>query len=572
MVSEIKKIKNYKIFIKYIKPCKLRFIFLYLATILSNVADLFPIYFLGKIINYVTEGKFDGIVKIICFLFIIFMINSFFSIIETYLTKWLIFRINQDIKADIYKKSIELSIIDFNTLGSGHIISLIEGDSETISNFFVVKIVEVVIAIIKSIVSLFFLLYLSIPLTIIAIISFPIGFLGYVICGKKINIKTSLLRQLGDELYSFLNNSLDGIKDVKAYTMEQIMYKKFKNYIKRYRELNMEIAVLDIIVGFLNLFISSLTEWIIIGYGTWLIIYNKFTIGSYVAFNGFLATFFDGIKSILNINLVYQTVIASIDRISNFFDISIDHSNRSLMISKINGRILFDKVHFTYPNTNKKILSDFTATFEPKSLSVIVGLNGAGKSTLFSLIEQFYLPNNGNIYIDNNNIRNIDLDNLRKNISIVHQRPVMINGTIKENLLYGDINATIEKINQVCEKVDLAKFIEELPDRFDTILEELSGGQMKRIAIARALIKDPKILLMDEITSDLDGKNENEIMCLLDELSKEKTIIIISHRITSITNVPNIYVLDNGHIVDSGDHESLLKRCPIYSVLINNQS
>lgn len=130
----------------------------------------------------------------------------------------------------------------------------------------------------------------------------------------------------------------------------------------------------------------------------------------------------------------------------------------------------------------------------------------------------------------------------------------------------------IEKINQVCEKVDLAKFIEELPDRFDTILEELSGGQMKRIAIARALIKDPKILLMDEITSDLDGKNENEIMCLLDELSKEKTIIIISHRITSITNVPNIYVLDNGHIVDSGDHESLLKRCPIYSVLINNQS
>ena len=215
------------------------------------------------------------------------------------------------------------------------------------------------------------------------------------------------------------------------------------------------------------------------------------------------------------------------------------------------------------------MLDDFCATFKRKEISVIVGTNGIGKSTVLLLIEQFYKPQDGKILIGKYDLEKIDLECLRKNIGMVKQHPMILAGTLRENLEYGNENVDEVILNKVCEQVGLIDFVNKLPYGYDTRLGEISGGQQQRIAIARVLVKNPSILLLDEITSDLDGKSENEIINLLKKLAQNKTVILISHRVNAIVDISNIYVMDQGKIIEHGNHEELLKKSLLYSLLVN---
>lgn len=556
---------------KYMVPNIKKILVLYITVVLSHILSLLPIYYMGKIINYVTDKNFQRILYTIIILCIIFLINAIFSIAETYLTNWLNNEITKTIKDDIYCKATNINIIDFQNLSVGHIISLIEGDASMISEFFVTKFIGIIVSIITLFVSMGFLFKLSTSLTVIALISFPLGFLGSLLFATRINKKSEILRKVSDDNYNFLNKTLSGIKEVKAYVIEQNMWSKFKIFTEEIKKNSMKICVLEIISGMFNTIISSISEWIIIGYGTWRIIKNTFSIGSYVAFNGYLNLLFSSVKELLNVNIMFKSIDISFERIFCFLNMKDEKSSRMKKMVDFNNDIIFAKVSFTYSNNSEYILNELSTKFRKKTMSVIVGKNGAGKSTLLALIEQFYKPIGGNIYIGNTNLGDIDLNFLRNNISMVQQHPMILEGTLKENLLYGNKVINDEYLDKVCIKVGLKKWISTLKDGYNTYIGEISGGQQQRIAIARALIKDAPILLLDEITSDLDGETENEIIKLLNELSKEKTIILISHRLNAIMNIPNIYVMEYGKIVAQGSHEYLLKNSLLYNVLVSGK-
>ena len=560
-----------KLLKKYINPYKNKFVILYTITMLSNIVGLLPIYFMGNIINYVTTKSFDKILYTISLLCILFLGNSLLSIGETYLASWLNNEITKRIKDDIYSKATDIAITDFQQISSGHIISLIEGDAIKIADFFVSKIIGVLVATVTLIVSLFFLFKLSFSLTLIAVVSFPIGFIGNMLCGKRINKRTEILRKVSDENYTFLNKTFNGIKEVKSYVIEQRMIKKFKNYTEQIQKNNMKVTVLEILSGMFNIVVSSIADWLIIGFGTWKIITGTFSIGSYVSFNGYSGSMFSAIQELLNINVTFRTIEISLDRISLFLNISSENNNRSKKVEILDGDIVFENVCFSYDADMQTVLQNFSAVFKKNSMSVIVGINGIGKSTVLSLIEQFYQPQEGKILIGKYNLRDLDLDYLRKNIGMVQQHPMILSGTLRENLEYGNKNVDDKILNKVCEEVGLSEFVSNLQYGYDTQLDEVSGGQQQRIAIARVLVKDPSILLLDEITSDLDGKSEREIITLLKKLAQNKTIILISHRVNAIVEISNIYVMDQGRIIEHGNHKELLEKCLLYSLLVNGK-
>lgn len=560
-----------KLFKKYIKPYKGKFAILYTITMLSNILGLLPIYFMGNIINYVVMKSFDKILYTIGILCTLFLGNSILSIGETYLAGWLNNEITKKIKDDIYSKATDISITNFQKISSGHIISLIEGDSVKIADFFVSKIIGVLVAAVTLVVSLFFLFKLSFSLTFIAIVSFPIGFIGNLLCGKKINKETEALRKLSDENYTFLNKTFSGIKEVKSYVIERKMIEKFKKYTYRIQERNMKVTILEIFSGMFSVLVSSIADWLIIGYGTWKIIAGTFSIGSYVAFNGYSGSMFGAIRELLNINVTFRTIEISLDRISLFLETPSEKNNRQGNIEPLDGDIVFENVSFSYNTDSQTVLNDFNATFKKNELSVIVGTNGIGKSTVLSLIEQFYQPQEGKILIGRSDLKEMGLECLRKNIGMVQQHPMILTGTLRENLEYGNENINVEILDKVCAAVGLTNFVNSLPYGYDTQLGEISGGQKQRIAIARVLVKNPSILLLDEITSDLDGKSEKEIIAMLKQLSREKTVILISHRANAIVGIANIYVMDQGRIIEQGQHKELLKKCRLYSALVNDK-
>lgn len=370
--------------------------------------------------------------------------------------------------------------------------------------------------------------------------------------------------------YSFLNKSLDGLKEVKAYVMEKRMSDKFFEYNKNIKEINIKISILQIIAGMLNKCISSLSDWLIIGYGTWLIINEKFTIGSYVAFNGYIGKFFGAASNLLNFSLIYQNFIVSFDRINNFLNLKNETLQFGLENFETNGDINFKNVSFKYSNKEEYILFDLCLKFKKNTISAVVGFNGCGKSTLLYLLERFYLIEKGEITVNDVNINEINLEHLRNSIGVVQQRPILIEDTLRENLVNGrDVSQSI--IDLVCEEVGLKDFVNSLEKGYDSKIDNISGGELLKIAIARVLIKNPSILLLDEITSDLDGKSEQKIISLLNRLSENKTIILISHRLTSIINIPNIYVLNKGNVIGQGSHEQLIESCSLYKTLVSSQ-
>ena len=567
-----KKTAYYDLINHYIKPYKTRFIVLYIITMVGNVMGLLPVYYMGNIINYVTSKRFDKILYTIAVLCFIFWGSSIFSILETYISNWLNNEITKKIKEDIYNKATTISVTKFQELSSGHIMSLIEGDSSTIADFFVSKIIGILVAAVTLIVSLFFLFKLSISLSIITIFSFPLGFLGNLLCGKKIAYKSEILRKISDENYTFMNRSLNGIKEIKSYVMEKKMSNKFKGYAEEIQENKMKISKLEIFSGMINAIVSSLADWIIIGYGTWKIIAGTFSIGSYVAFNGYSGFLFNSIKELLQLNVAFRTIEVSLERVGNFLALPDERNGRNENLDSFqNSDIIFKNVTYSYSKNAPNVLQNFSAVFKCNSISVLIGANGIGKSTVFSLIEQFYKPISGEIYIGDTCLKDVKLDYLRSQIGMVQQHPLMLSGTIRENLEYGNKNVSNSILDSVCEEVGLKDFIDSFPNRYDTILGEISGGQQQRIAIARVLLKNPSILLLDEITSDLDGRNEIEIINLLKKLAKTKTIVLISHRINAIVDIPNIYVMDQGKIIAEGKHDDLVKNCFLYSMLVNRK-
>jgi len=559
----------------FIKAYKSQITVYYFISIVSCILELIPSYIMGRIIDFTISKDFQQVINQILILVGIFVITTALSFFETYLSSLLKNKITFSIKNIMFERIVYLPKSFFDKMRAGDYISRVEGDTSNVANFYIDTVLQIIVCCIKICVSFYFMVRITLTMSLIALSIFPITLLINVFFSEKIKKITQELRGVNDNYMSFFSECLMSIRELKVMSIEGKIKDKFNSFSKSFIHFNMNATKISALGGVINLSVSSISDWLLIGYGCWSIIANKLTVGSYVSFNMYTGIFSSSIKSIVSMNVVIKNLTVCLERVYELLDAEIEADNAEYELQDVQGLIRIGGLSFKYEQSVENVLSDLSLEIKPNSITAIVGQSGCGKSTLMDILISLYKNYQGSIYIDSIEVKDIKLASLRKNIAYIQQKPFIYNATIKENLMLANDNSTDEEIQEACELVNLDSFVKGLPKKYDTLIGangiNLSGGQAQRLAIARAILKKSKIILLDEITSDLDGISESVIVDALEKLMDRHTIVIISHRLSSIRNVPNIYVMKNGQIVSSGNHEYLIQECNVYSELFANQ-
>ena len=475
------------------------------------------------------------------------------------------------LQTQMFEKLMYLNLDYFNDSKSGNLISRLINDTYYLR----LAIVKSVTAVIKDILVIVFLLgnmfYQSWSLTLFAFFAFPLAIWPIKKIGKSIR---KITYEIQNEIAKFSNvlaESIKGIRQVKAYNREEYEKKRAFNTINFIKKFFIRSAFVSNRLSPLMEFIGSLAVAVSIYAGGVFVLNESMTTGQFMSFLVSLLLAYQPVKALGNLNISVQEGLAGAERIFSLLDTSLEKSEKheSSKNIKLKGNIKFNDVNFSY--TERKVLNNINLSIECGEKAAFVGLSGSGKSTLINLLLRFYDNYSGEISIDQKDIKSLSLFDLRENISLITQETLLFNESILDNIRYGNMSSSDKEIENIAEISGVSKFANQLPGKLNTVVGEsgikLSGGQRQRIAIARALIKNAPILIMDEATSSLDNLTEKEIQLALDELMKDKTTIIIAHRLSTIQNADVIFTLEKGSIESKGSHEFLLKNSAVYKKL-----
>ena len=475
------------------------------------------------------------------------------------------------LQSQMFEKLMYLNLTYFNDSKSGNLISRLINDTYYLR----MAIVKSVTAVIKDILVIVFLLgnmfYQSWSLTLFAFFAFPLAIWPIRKIGKSIRKITYEIQNEIAKFSNVLSESIKGIRQVKAYNREDFEKKRAFNNIEYIKRNFIRSAFISNRLSPLMEFIGSLAVAVSIYAGGVFVLNETMTTGQFMSFLVSLLLAYQPVKALGNLNISVQEGLAGAERIFLLLDTSKDKSEKHLESKNINlnGNIEFNNINFSFEEKN--ILESINLTIESGKKTAFVGLSGSGKSTLINLLLRFYDDYSGDIKIDNHNIKSLSLFDLRENISLITQETLLFNESILDNIKYGNMSSDDKKIQEIAELSGVSKFADQLPEKLHTVVGEsgikLSGGQRQRIAIARALIKNAPILVMDEATSSLDNLTEREIQKALDELMKDKTTIIIAHRLSTIKDADNIFTIENGKIENKGNHEHLMEQSAVYKKL-----
>ncbi|MBP3475158.1 MAG: ABC transporter ATP-binding protein [Lachnospiraceae bacterium] len=571
MVKKLKCLTKY--FGLLIKNYILLFIFLVLLSVISKIILLIPPFINGEIIDFVITAEFSRIVYLIFLSLIILLLEAFFSLLQTYLGIYLSNHTLIDIKEKLFRKIIYLRMDEYDKKRSGEYLSRLEGDAETVSSFYIKTIPNMLLNIITMIVTGFFSVYLSPLLTFVGLISFPISLMINYLFGKKVRTSFLEVRKATDDYSSVSQQIIIAERAVKRLHIECSVLEYFTEKVSILTKTSIKSGMISAYGGLLQMITSTILELLIMSLACYSIIKGNLSIGSYVAFNVYLAQFLTSIREMASMNLDIQAVLISMARIDEIMTSIQEQLIESDKTCHLQGDIIIDNVEFSYKE-NLKVLDKVNLKFDSNTITAIVGTSGCGKTTLLNLVMGIYEPQRGKIFISGQEIGTLRLHDLRSNISYVQQDPFFISDTIRNNLLLANQTATDKEIEEACKMAHIYEMIMSLPQGFETVIEEqgnnFSSGQKQRLAIARGILKKAKIFLFDEITSDLDGETEKYILKTLFWLSKEHTVIIVAHRITTVENIPRIIVFDKGRNVQEGKHQELLDHCKEYQKLFKN--
>ncbi len=481
-------------------------------------------------------------------------------------------KIISKLQSQMFSKLMLFNLKFFSNSKSGNLISRLINDTY----FLRMAIVKTVTGVIKDLLVIVFLLgnmfYQSWELTIFAFFAFPLALWPIRKIGKIIR---KITYQIQNEIALFSNvlgESIKGIRQVKAYNRENYEISRAYETINKIKEYFIKSAFISNRLSPLMEFIGSLAIALSIYAGGVFVLNESMTTGQFMSFLVSLLLAYQPVKALGNLNISIQEGLASAERIFELLDtdvknIEINDEKNHLEIKS--GDIELVDVHFSYGEKN--IINNLNMKIPAAKKVALVGLSGSGKSTIINLLLRFFELDKGIIKIDNQNIRECSLQSIRNNISIVTQETFLFNDTIKANIKYGNLNAKDDEIIKAAKNAKADDFINELPNKYETVVGEggikLSGGQRQRIAIARAFLKDSPILLLDEATSSLDNINEKNIQKSVNILMKNRTSLIVTHRLTAIEDADLIYVIDKGKIVSFGQHKELIENNEIYADL-----
>jgi len=494
-----------------------------------------------------------------------------------YMMAWVGGKVSLNLRNQIYEHLQKLGMSFFSQRDTGSIMSRITFDAGRLQDFIVRALPDMI----QSMVTLAFicqiLFTLNWKLAALTLIPTPMMAFLTIYFGEKMHKVWHSISKSWSSLNSVLTDTIPGIKVVKAFVQENREIMRFSNHSSNLFKRGMRSAKLQSLfnplMGF-STFLGSIIIWFI--GGRW-VIGDVLTLGTFTAFTGYMWRFYGPVRMLCFLNQRFQRAAASADRIFEILDTppEVKPAVPTISIPKLEGRIRFDHVTFIYDGSDKPALDDISFEVEPGEMIGLVGHSGAGKTTLVSLICRFYEPTKGAIYIDEHNILDLDLKSLRNQIGIVLQDPYLFNGTIAENIAYGVPNATMKDIIAAAKAANAHDFIIRFPDGYDTIVGErgsrLSMGEKQRISIARAILKDPRILILDEATSSVDTVTESQIQEALDRLVRGRTTFAIAHRLSTLKNAGRIFVLSKGKLIEMGTHDELIARNGHFADLVKRQ-
>lgn len=564
-------------FFSLLAPQKKLLLIIFLASILITVFGILASFYFRFIMDEVVTNSLRGTLTVISIgIIALYLFKSLLEFFRNHLMLYLSQKLDIPLILGYYQHVLSLPMNFFGTRKIGEIVSRFMDASkirDAISGATLTIMIDTVMAIVGGIV-----LYIQSPtlfaIAVILLILYAIVVFAYNKPIRNINEK---IMEENSQVTSYLVESLNGIETVKAFNSERKTQneteKLFIRFLKSVFKNGFFSNSQQIITGT----IATIGEVIILWVGTVAVLDGKMTMGQLITFNALLAYFLTPIKNLINLQPTMQTAIVAADRLSEILELSSEkdeNEEKRLKNISLKQPITISNLDFRY-GTRQLVLKNINMTITPGEKIALVGESGSGKTTLVKLLMHFYDWEQGEICFGNYNIKDINLEALRDKIAYISQDIFMFSGTIRENLSLGNENLTMEEIIEACKLSKANEFIEKLPMRYETMLEEnganLSGGQKQRLAIARALLKKPDILIMDEATSNLDSITEKAIEKTINDLPESITTIIIAHRLSTIMRCDKIYVMENGQIIEQGSHNELIAQESKYSNLWKEQ-
>ena len=569
--------KNYLRLLAYIKPYKKRLAAAVVCIIMAAGANLYLPWIIKDMIDDVLMSKDMLMLNLIAAgILVVMFTRGVFYYGQSYLVSYVGQRVIIDVRSVLFRKFQKMPLSYYDKQQTGTVMSYITNDVSAMQSAIVDNLIELVTESSILIGSLAMMIYLVWKLSLLTLMTIPLVGFAMKIFGRKLKRSSTVIQERAAEITSLLQESISAIRVVKSFVRETYEIRRFEEQNWKNFQAAMKNVKLSSLLTPTVEFLAAIAVTFIVWFGGYEVVNEVITAGELVAFLTYAVNLANPVKRLSRVYAAIQRAMAAADRVFAVMDLEekITDVPGAKPLPRIKGQVEFKDITFSYKE-GQPALQHISLKAEPGQMIALVGPSGSGKSTIANLIPRFYDVDSGTISIDGHDIRQVTADSLREQIGLVPQETMLFSTTVMENIRYGRLDATDEEVVEAARAANAEEFIKDLPEGYDTKLGErglnLSGGQRQRLAIARAILKNPRVLILDEATSALDTESEKIVQDALDKLMVGRTSFVIAHRLSTIFNADQIFVVENGHLREHGTHEELLAAGGLYSNLYNIQ-